>query len=411
MDNLDILKTRIRKQFLRDLVYRIPLSGTDLVSINEYYCLNLIPDAFNVLAIKTVSKKNSVSQSFIDEYLEKIDSLIHDFFSTIFYEFETYIEQNKLYFIFNITSHPDSEKTQDFKLSISRFFSEICSIRKYSSQIYVVMGEGIPVTDINHLSQSLDSAMHALEFGLVYGYNKKYDSNEHEIIMDDILSILTAENKIALQHALDAMNIEQTKNWIENIFNSGYRYFNTYPGIIFELCRQIIKFFIESLGEGWQTSEFIEKQTKLLFIEIDKCIGIEDIIACMQKNLIALLETHSDELKGKDNQRIYMIKKYIRENYSRDICLSDLAKHINLNPQYISYLFRIQNSTSFSQFLTRTRIDAAKLLLKEEKLNVQELCSLVGYEDSKYFSRVFKRTTGLTPSEFRKLHSKKTQGL
>ncbi len=87
-------------------------------------------------------------------------------------------------------------------------------------------------------------------------------------------------------------------------------------------------------------------------------------------------------------------------NYSRPLQLSDVAEKVDVSSAYLSNLFTRHLKRSFVDQLTQIRIEKAKQLLKGHKYSIKEISAMVGYQDPNYFSRLFKRYTGSSPSEF-----------
>lgn len=96
-----------------------------------------------------------------------------------------------------------------------------------------------------------------------------------------------------------------------------------------------------------------------------------------------------------------MIFRYIQENYMYDISMQDLAKTMNYSEAYFCRLFKQCFSKNFTSYLTEYRVKAAKKMLEQPTVNVKDVGKAVGYMDSNYFARVFKRITGQTPTEYR----------
>lgn len=92
---------------------------------------------------------------------------------------------------------------------------------------------------------------------------------------------------------------------------------------------------------------------------------------------------------------------YIRERFTEDLSLEEVADFVHLNPHYFSKVFKQQVGETFIDFLTGLRIEKAKELILSEELSLKEVCFAAGYKDPNYFSRVFKKVTGLTPTEYR----------
>ncbi|WP_379160389.1 response regulator [Paenibacillus sp. sgz5001063] len=99
---------------------------------------------------------------------------------------------------------------------------------------------------------------------------------------------------------------------------------------------------------------------------------------------------------------------YISQKYKEDISMEQTAEYVNLSPHYFSKLFRQHAGETFIDYITRLRINEAKRLISEERLSLKEICYEVGYKDPNYFSRVFKKAAGMTPSEFRLLNEKQS---
>jgi two-component system response regulator YesN len=96
------------------------------------------------------------------------------------------------------------------------------------------------------------------------------------------------------------------------------------------------------------------------------------------------------------------IKQYIREHAHEDISLEIISEMVQLSPFYVSKMFKEQFSTNYIDFLTECRIEKAKDLLGDPDKSLKEITYDIGYNDPNYFSRVFKKMTNLSPTDYRK---------
>jgi two-component system response regulator YesN len=92
---------------------------------------------------------------------------------------------------------------------------------------------------------------------------------------------------------------------------------------------------------------------------------------------------------------------YIHNNYSNDITLENVSKEVSVSPNYFSKLFKDETGSNFIDYLTTLRIEKAKILLSDSNYYNKEICYQVGYSDPNYFSRIFKKIVGVTPTEFK----------
>ena len=100
-----------------------------------------------------------------------------------------------------------------------------------------------------------------------------------------------------------------------------------------------------------------------------------------------------------------VIKDYIDRNYKKDISAKDVAGILGYSDVYFSKVFKQLFDDNFINYLTKIRIDRAKVLLKDVSFNIKEVGKSVGYADSNYFTKVFKRSIGISPSEYRSKHN------
>ncbi len=101
------------------------------------------------------------------------------------------------------------------------------------------------------------------------------------------------------------------------------------------------------------------------------------------------------------NVMVSMIEEYIRKNYMNMISMQDAAHAINYSEPYFCKMFKQQYGKNFTSYLTEYRVEEAKKLLMQPNVNVKEVGTRIGYPDSTYFARVFRRMTGESPSEYR----------
>ncbi|HCS73796.1 MAG TPA: hypothetical protein DIW17_07970 [Clostridiales bacterium] len=92
----------------------------------------------------------------------------------------------------------------------------------------------------------------------------------------------------------------------------------------------------------------------------------------------------------------------IQNQYSENLTLDDVARQVFISPYYLSHLFREELGVTFLEYLTRIRMEEAKRLLCDRSLTILDISARVGYEDPSYFSKVFKKNTGVSPNQYRK---------
>ena len=106
----------------------------------------------------------------------------------------------------------------------------------------------------------------------------------------------------------------------------------------------------------------------------------------------------------KDVKHVDVIQRsiaYIKKHHMERIPLDEIAAHVSLSPTYFSRLFKEEMKTTFTEFLNRYRITKAKSLLVNSRIPIIDVAGLVGFEDQSYFTKVFKKHSGVSPGRFR----------
>ena len=163
-----------------------------------------------------------------------------------------------------------------------------------------------------------------------------------------------------------------------------------------ELCALLSRAAIE---RGADTNLILEMENKLVSSIIESK-DIDDICFTFQENM----DIYTDSLffvSEKSSRVIRQVAEYISAHYAEPLTLEEVAGHIHLNPSYLSTIFKKITNLSFREYLNKVRIEEAQRLLLNTDYSIIEISTACGFNDQSYFSKVFKRYTGMTPKRFR----------
>lgn len=134
-----------------------------------------------------------------------------------------------------------------------------------------------------------------------------------------------------------------------------------------------------------------------------KPVHYEEFGSCIDRLKISLYNNEVKEKPVVKKERVITgITKYMQEHLSEDVSLHILSEEFHLNSQYISQLFKNEIGVNFLTYLTNIRMEHAKKLLLSSSLSIAEVSEQSGYGDYRVFTKVFKKSEGITPSQYRR---------
>lgn len=137
--------------------------------------------------------------------------------------------------------------------------------------------------------------------------------------------------------------------------------------------------------------------------EITKLKSEEEIIEYVKSVIIKAYNARRNMVNENISLLIKAVLKYINVNYSRyELSLNMISEEFNVSTSYVSNKFKEEVGTNFIKYLNGLRVKKAKEYLKNLSLKVYMVSEKVGYEDVRYFSRIFRKYTGYTPTEYQK---------
>ena len=137
---------------------------------------------------------------------------------------------------------------------------------------------------------------------------------------------------------------------------------------------------------------------------IEEIIGmqsLEEMCLWIKKVLGVFLDDIEKARCIKNLQIVQSASDYIRTHYQRRVTLEEIAQQVYVSPSYLSRLFKKEIGCTVIELLTKVRIEEAKKVFHDPKYTVRQVAAEIGFEDANYFSKVFRRLEGITPSEYK----------
>ena len=201
-----------------------------------------------------------------------------------------------------------------------------------------------------------------------------------------------------LEQYIEHNEIFKVKNLVQEIFSEELvkKYGSAYLRIMWIRILNLLLHHYERRGRNAAEIEKMLQNYNLL----DRIQSLQEI---RQKIIEMVMECVSTESVADANARskIQMAIGYIQEHFAENLTVNVLVEHYGMSPNYFSSMFKKEMSRSAVNYITELRINQARELLYHSELSVVDISKKVGYEDSQYFFRVFKKYLGMTPLQYR----------
>ncbi len=276
---------------------------------------------------------------------------------------------------------------------------KILSVLKCESTVAI----GSYGRSIYDLSKSFYEAEELLKYQLLFGNGIVIDRKNIDLSYDKPESFDLSESILSLITSIKAGKFKNAGKKISNLLTELYLPENRYSDL------KIQQGVIDLLNKMLSAVDDLELSPSMLFSDSKHLYGkmhnlkgraeYESFFINMLNNIEE--NTKSGKEKRKNNN-IEMIYEILEKNYGENMNLNHLADLLKLNPSYISRSFKETTGISFIDYLTDLRIEKSIILLKNNELNIKDICLKVGYWNTNYFIKVFKEKTGKTPGEYRR---------
>ena len=132
---------------------------------------------------------------------------------------------------------------------------------------------------------------------------------------------------------------------------------------------------------------------------INYALEITDI----KRYLLQLMEQILNQINTLDNKGriIFDVEKFILTNYDQDLSIQKIADNVFITPTYLCHLYKQKTGRTVNQFITDVKMNKSKKLITETNMKLSEVSEKLGYKNQNYFSRIFTKYYGVTPSDYR----------
>ncbi|SHE72474.1 helix-turn-helix transcriptional regulator [Clostridium fallax] len=339
---------------------------------------------YNVVSIK-LNYENSNKQDTAYKIKDFIDKRIDYSNKEVFVD----IENN----IIVINGWNDSPEV-NFEEIFTRLIYDIKT--EFNISVFITIGKTIEQS--KNLSKSYESAIKLQEYILIRGYGNIISFNDLKRTNDEIQDVHI--NFDDFEKVLLAKDVEKVNKYITKTFNDIYELKTLTPEKLKDISIKMmltIKEAAKDLNiEGRYNDDFL----RVLILEICNKKSKEELVKMLQRESEELIDKINNN-NGKFSPVIKQVLCYVNDHYNEELSLKTLANKYNINTSYLGQIFSKEVGCSFSDYLNRIKNEKAKELLLNTNMKINDIAKIVGYIDTSYFYRKFKKYFGVCPSTLR----------
>ncbi len=211
--------------------------------------------------------------------------------------------------------------------------------------------------------------------------------------------------QIHQEKALHDQILAQDKHGAQDTLNEllGYIYFSNdfdLERIRIRVIELLVLLSRSSIDAGANIQQVFAASTEYLH-QISRFTSVEELSAWLTGVLRYFIDYTFDYPNIKHSDVVYKCIDYIKQHFDSKITLDDIAIHVSLSRSYLSKLFKDETGCSLFSYINKIRIEKSKQLLLDDSISLVDIAGLCGYEDQSYFTKVFKKETGISPKRFR----------
>lgn len=394
---------RIRQSFIETLISEqgkltVPLTRE---RVNEEYRCHFAAGIFLVVVIKADIARGEKQNEAYRVLERQVQHIAETELMPGSQELLSYVGAEGVYLILNI----DEEYEKELRKRLKRIRANIRTFRDLFWEIQATVGVGCMVNSLEDIGLSIDSAKRAI-------LNRIYMGVNHTIgvlpVLENPISVtelIGSRTRLSLMENIETLNEQAVIQELSRIRKqlSGEKMKD--GAVLLALSVELVDTLVLSLKKMYTDTMPLRLQEEFRQA-FHMCITVDEVFQALEETFRAGIQDVAQAREQSETRPIRDVKKYIQEHYNEPVKLEDVSSLTGFNPNYFSGMFKKQVGMNFSEYLTYVRIEKAKQFLIKGELSAMDIAEEIGYGDAKYFYKIFKKSTGLTPMEFSRLYQK-----
>lgn len=298
---------------------------------------------------------------------------------------------------FSVIFYLDKDNAADYKQKIQNTMEQVSSMLFNYYSVTLCIGVGSPVDAPMQIAASFQDAKQIFSQVTPEAKIQFMENASCSVPLKNVFNMSLFKEDIRRAYA------EFDEKALYDIFTSVMELFEnqqTHYVQALDAAGNILYMSLSLLNNGEQIVSEIFKDKKNGYRSLYELTAVDQIINWLKLFRDGLCESFSLHNKDYKNHIVINVKKYINEHIEEKLTLNKVAEVFNISSNYLSVLFSKYSDTGFTDYISQSKIEAAKKMMADGDFKIYEISEVLGFESAFYFSRVFKKVTGLSPRDY-----------
>lgn len=345
--------------------------------------------------ISTVTGLNAMMEHEDSMLNDKVDSFLQHIIgnNALYYDYSTY--RGRL-----IVLNFQEENRHKVKNAIVALFYQIRDLRGIYGDFQINFGCSSVKKKISELYEAYLEAEAAQWGRLIFiGNNIIEYSQVAQLKHFPLESFLNKEELNRLCDSIRYLNRETAAELFSVLDRKAAGMHYVYPGDLW----QCFLYMMHGVLDVRTEQKYKDRMEEKFFYAYVEARNFQQVVKNIYVALDNYLSEEEKKLKEKLGKPMGEAIRFMKGNYNKPISIEDIADVAGVSTGYLSKLFKRELDMGLNEYLTCIRLEKSQELLSETSMSVKEIALMVGYSDEKYYSRLFKKTIGIKPTDYRKL--------
>ncbi len=389
-------RKKMQGMFLDEIVEKRPMSAETAEQANKDFMLKFRKGVYLCIIFKLDYYFTQNDELFNLNVFENLISLLEELFIVVCYDFIYKVYGSKCVLLANAIS------CQTINEALSNLQKKINEGDLLPENMVIITCKGSMQNEYKRIPETYDDAVRALKSRILEAKGTRLLEIPKAKNNDacDLNSIFGEDERNDFSKSIEQFDKNEVRSKINLMFTMADSLRIDNADFYWELCEAVYVRFLQTI-QYMNLFEDILAEKKRFMNLFEDCVDINAMKRLLIHQILSCIEELSETGSSSENASVIIAKKYITEHYRERITLNHISQLVFLNPVYFSILFKRESGINFVDYVNVYRIEVSKGHLKELKYSLADVADLTGFTNAKYFSKIFKKIVGITPTEYR----------